>query len=85
MKAVSYSKFRQNLRSFMRNVNEDAERLTITTNDDSDIVVMSRSDYDSWMETTYLMRSPKNRIRIEQAIFDIEKDLAQERSLFEID
>ena len=85
MKAVSYSKFRQNLRSFMRNVNEDAERLTITTNDDSDIVVMSRSDYDSWMETIYLMRSSKNRVRIEQAISDIGKGLTQERSLFEVD
>ncbi|MDR1474025.1 MAG: type II toxin-antitoxin system prevent-host-death family antitoxin [Lactobacillales bacterium] len=85
MKAVSYSKFRQNLRSFMRNVNEDAERLTVTTNDDSDIVVMSRSDYDSWMETIYLMRSPKNRIRIKQAIFDIGKGLTQERPLFEVD
>lgn len=43
----SYSNFHQNLRTLMRKVNKDAERLVVTTDDGSDIVVMGKAVYDS--------------------------------------
>lgn len=62
MEAVAYSNFRKNLRSYMRQVNEDADPLIVTTKDVEDtVVVLSKRDYDSMQETlrvlsnTYVM------------------------------
>lgn len=52
MEAVAYSNFRQNLRSYMKQVNEDAETLIVTSKDVEDtVVVLSKRDYDSMQET----------------------------------
>ena len=43
MEAVSYSNFRQNLRGYMKQVNEDAETLIVTSKDvDDTVVVLSK-------------------------------------------
>jgi antitoxin YefM len=68
MESVAYSNFRQNLRLFINKVNDNAERLTVTTNDNQNIVVMSETDYNAWMETLYLMSSKTNRERVDVAI-----------------
>lgn len=66
MEAVTYSNFRQNLKQYMRQVNEDFEPLIVTSKNVEDtIVVLSKRDYDSMQETlriqsnNYLM----NKIR----------------------
>lgn len=52
MEAVAYSNFRQNLRTYMKQVNDDAETLIVTTKDvDDTVVVLSKRDYDSMQET----------------------------------
>lgn len=48
MEAVAYSNFRQNLRSYMKQVNEDAETLIVTSKEVEDtVVVLSKKNYDS--------------------------------------
>ena len=84
MNAITYSNFRQNLRSIIRKINDDAERIVVTTNDNSNVVVMSQEDYDSMMETLYLMRSSENRNRINQAISQLEAGTGTERDLVDI-
>ena len=84
MNAITYSNFRQNLRSIIRKVNDDAERIVVTTNDNSNVVVMSQEDYDSMMETLYLMRSTENRSRINQAIKQLESGAGTERDLVDV-
>ncbi|WP_429966873.1 type II toxin-antitoxin system Phd/YefM family antitoxin [Enterococcus sp. AZ058] len=52
MEAVAYSNFRQNLSKYMKQVNENAEALIVTTKDVGDtVVVLSKRDYDSIQET----------------------------------
>lgn len=52
MEAVAYSNFRKNLRSYMKQVNNDADALIVTTKDVEDtVVVLSKRDYDSMQET----------------------------------
>lgn len=52
MEAVVYSNFRKNLRSYMKQVNDDADALIVTTKDIEDtVVVLSKRDYDSMQET----------------------------------
>ena len=62
MEAVTYSNFRQNLRSYMKQINEDSDTFIVTTKDVEDtVVVMSKRDYDAMQETlrtlsnTYVM------------------------------
>ena len=56
MEAVVYSNFRQNLRSYMKQVNEDADTLIVTTKDiDDTVVVLSKRDYDSMQETMRIL------------------------------
>ena len=50
--AVAYTNFRKDLKSYLRQVNEDADMLLATNKDERDnVVVMSAADYDSLMET----------------------------------
>jgi len=56
MEAVAYSNFRQNLKSYMRQVNDDAEALIVTSKDiDETVVVMAKRDYDSLQETLRIL------------------------------
>lgn len=59
MEAVTYSNFRQNLRSYMKKINEDSDTFIVTSKDVEDtVVVMSKRDYDSMQET---LRTLSNR------------------------
>lgn len=52
METVAYSNFRQNLRKYMKQVNEDTEALIVTTKDvDDTVVVLSKREYDFIQET----------------------------------
>lgn len=62
MEAVTYSNFRQNLRGYMKQINEDSDTFIVTSKDVEDtVVVMSKRDYDAMQETlrtlsnTYVM------------------------------
>lgn len=56
MEAVAYSNFRQNLKSYMRQVNDDAEALIVTSKDiDETVVVMAKRDYDNLQETLRIL------------------------------
>lgn len=56
MDAVTYSTFRQNLKSYMKQVNEDVEPMIVTARDvEETIVVMSKRDYDSMQETMRIL------------------------------
>lgn len=59
VQAVAYSTFRNDLKSYMRKVNEDADMLLVTnTNPEDNVVVMSAADYDSLMETLRVYQNP---------------------------
>ncbi|WP_349281847.1 type II toxin-antitoxin system Phd/YefM family antitoxin [Enterococcus cecorum] len=40
----------------MKKVNDDVQRVVVTTNDKSDIVFMEKAVYESWQETLYLSK-----------------------------
>lgn len=67
MTTTTYTNFRQNLKSFMREVNDDADVITVTSNDGNNIVVLSEKDYASIMETVYLLSSDANSKHIEES------------------
>lgn len=72
MTAISYSNARKNFRQLIDNVNDNAEAITITTNDHN-AVLLSETDYNAIMETLYLQQSPANAKHLAQSIADLER------------
>ena len=65
---TTYSDFRQKLKTYLDETIKSNSPLFVTRAKGENIVVLSESDYDSIMETFYLLKSPKNAARLQQAI-----------------
>lgn len=68
MEIINYSEARQNFKAVLDRVTEDQDCTIITRSGVEDAVIMSKSHYDSIMETLYLMRSPANAQHLIEAI-----------------
>lgn len=66
--AITYSEARQNLADTMNRVCDHHEPIIITRQKSPSVVMMSLEDYNSLMETAYLLRSPANASRLRGAL-----------------
>ena len=71
MDILSYSDFRKNLAKQMDKINQDHKPLLVTRQNAKPVVVMSLDCFRSYEETAYLMASPKNAERLNQAVDEI--------------
>lgn len=69
---MNYTAFRNNLANTLDKVNDDHVPIMITRQNGKPAIVMSLEDFKSYEETAYLMASPKNATRLNQAIMEIE-------------
>ena len=83
MQAISYSAFRSNLASTLDKVNNDHAPVMITRQNGKPAIVMSVEDFNAYEETYYLMSSPKNAERLNQAIAEISENNVYEHGLIE--
>ena len=83
MHAMSYSSFRSHLASTLDKVNEDHKPIMITRQNGKPAVIISLEDFQSYEETSYLMASPKNAQRLNEAIEQIESGQAVQHELIE--
>ncbi len=83
MDAISYSAFRNNLAKTLDKVNEDHKPILITRQKGKSTVVMSLEDFTSYEETAYLMASPKNAARLNEAIAEVESGRAKAHALID--
>lgn len=72
MDATNYSDFRKNLKKYMDQVNEDSIELVVTSQNNNNVVVMSKENYDSIIESDYLLSNQVNREILEDSLFDFE-------------
>lgn len=70
MQAVSYSNLRQNLAAFLDKVTSSSVPILITREKKSAVMLMSLEEYESIMETFYLLKSPKNAEQLLRAVED---------------
>ncbi|NCN05415.1 MAG: type II toxin-antitoxin system prevent-host-death family antitoxin [Spirochaetales bacterium] len=70
MDAVSYSDLRQNLKTYLDKVYLDQDTLIITRKNNQNLVLISLDEYNSLIETNYLLGNEANaehlRVSIEQ-------------------
>lgn len=83
MEVTSYSNFRQNLKHFLDQVIGKHIPLFVTRTNAEDVVVMSKTDYDSMQETFYLLRSPENARRLLEGIEEYKKGGGREKDFLE--
>jgi antitoxin YefM len=68
MQVISYSAARNNLKSVLDRVSEDADVTVINRRDGPDAVVMSMETFNSWQETIYLLSNPANAAHLAASI-----------------
>ena len=83
MDSISYSAFRSQLASTLDKVNDDHKPIIITRQNGKPAVVISLEDFHAYEETAYLMASPKNAERLNQAILEAESGKTTQHKLIE--
>ncbi|WAR43657.1 type II toxin-antitoxin system Phd/YefM family antitoxin [Methylomonas rapida] len=72
MDTINYTTLRNNLASVLDKVNDDHNPVLVTRQNGKPAVILSLEDYKSFEETAYLMASPVNAQRLNQAIAEVE-------------
>ena len=72
METMTYSHFRGHLAHTLDQVNNDHKPVLITRQKGQPAVVMSLADFQAYQETLYLMASPNNAERLNEAIAEVE-------------
>lgn len=83
MDTINYSTFRSNLASVLDKVNDDHVPVLVTRQNGKPAVILSLEDYKSFEETAYLMASPNNARRLNQAIAEVEAGQVIQHELLE--
>ena len=81
MEITTYSNFRQNLKRFLDLVLSARIPVFVTRSKGEDVVVISKTDYESMQETIHLLSSPKNAERIAEALEEYEQGKGIKRDL----
>jgi antitoxin YefM len=84
MRIVNFSDARNNLKSVMDQVVEDADATVISRRDAADVVVMSFDHYTSLLETVHLLSSPANAVHLAKSIAQAKSGQVRHRELFEV-
>jgi antitoxin YefM len=83
MDTISYSAFRAHLARTLDKVNDDHQPVLITRQNGKPAVVISLEDFHAYEETAYLMASPKNAMRLNRSITEVEAGNTVEHGLIE--
>ena len=81
MRVVNFSEARNNLKSVIDGVVEDADYAVISRRDAPDAVVMSLDTFNSMMETVYLLKSPANATHLTRSIKQLRARKLKAKSL----
>lgn len=68
MTVIQYSNARKNFRSLIDKVNDDSEVVIVTTKDNKNAVLLAEDDYNSMIESLYLITNPANARHLEESI-----------------
>lgn len=81
MRTMSFAEFRAKCAQTLDAVVGDAEPVEITRAGDESVVIVSKRDYESLLETAYLLRNPANARRLLASIERLERGEGTVRDL----
>jgi antitoxin YefM len=85
MRTVTYSEARQHLAEMLDHVVDDAEEVVVTRSGREAAVIISLREYESLKETAYLMASPANARRLNDAVEELRNGGGEIRELIDPD
>lgn len=86
MEAVVYSNFRNNLKDYMKKVNDEYEPLMVVNkNPDENIVVLSKENWDSIQETIRLMNNEYLSDKVLSGMEQVKQKKVVQRPLLEVE
>ena len=80
---VSYTDFRERLAAYMDQVWDSRAPLHVTRQGGRAVVVISEEEFEGWIETVHLLRSPANARRLLASIKSANAGKLRERHLIE--
>jgi len=83
MIAANYSEFRNDLKSYLDNVEFNNETLIIKRGSGKGTVMISLEEYNSIMETLHVLSSKTNAKRLYESIEQMKKGSKSEKNLIE--
>jgi len=83
MDAVSYTDLRQNLSVYIDKVVQNRDSLIVTRNDRENVVLMAADEYNSLMETAYLLSNEANADHLRKSIAQHKAGKIKKRELCE--
>lgn len=83
MSHVSYTELRSNLASYMDEVCDSRAPLLVTRQNARSVVMIAEEEYESIMETLYLLQSPANAARLLRSVEEAEAGSLRQRALVE--
>jgi len=86
MKSVTVSNFRSNLKTHLDEVSQNSEIIIIPRNnvEEEAVVVMSIAEYNSIIETEYLLNSKSNRKKLLKSLDELKQGKTRKVNLDEI-
>ena len=84
MKITSISKFREHIKQYIDEVDQDQEPLIITRSDNISVVVLPLDIYNSYTETDYLLRSPANAMWLHSSLEHARTGKVEKHNLIEL-
>ena len=86
MEVVVYSNFRNNLKNYMKKVNDEYEPLMVVNkNPDENIVVLSKENWDSIQETIRLMNNDYLSDKVLSGMEQVKQKKVIQRPLSEVE
>jgi len=83
MEVLSYSDARKNLKSVMDKVVEDRSEAIITRRNGEAVVMVSLSEWNSILETEYLLHIPENARRLRESMAQLDRGEGVVRELIQ--
>jgi antitoxin YefM len=84
MTAVTEVNLLQNLNSCMDRVFADCSPLVVTRKNEENVVIMSMPEYNSLVETAYLLSSPANAAHLARSLDQYRAGAAKEHDLVRV-
>ncbi|TVQ42906.1 MAG: type II toxin-antitoxin system prevent-host-death family antitoxin [Saprospirales bacterium] len=82
MKIINYTELRLNLKYWLDSVIDDVEEVVIKRKNQKDLVLISLEEYNSLLETNYLL-SGKNRDVLLESIAEVKKGNKEHQQLLD--
>ena len=83
MEAITYAALRQNMNTYMNRVIQNSDSLVITRRNNENVVLISVGEYNSLIETNYLLSNGANAEHLRKSIEQHKAGRIKERDLYE--